>query len=332
MISLKDLPKIDAHIHFNTDRIDLLELAKEYNFSLLTINTEVPEFPSVRNQRKLALKHSQSNNTKLYFATTISTQKVFEDHWAESAIQKIKQDVANGACGVKFWKNIGMSIQRDDGSFLMLDEPKFEPIFNFLEDEQIPVLGHQGEPKNCWLPVEEMTVQSDRDYFSAHPQYHMYLHNEYPDYWEHIEARDHILERHPSLNFVGLHLASLEWDLNEVARRLDKYPHLAVDLAERFSHLYYHAAQDLNKVKSFFENYQDRIIYGTDIIDAPQQDSSDIKQELLRRWDKHWQFLSTDKKLHSKHFDQSFYGIHLPESILEKIYYTNAHHWYLLPE
>ncbi|HKK44545.1 MAG TPA: amidohydrolase family protein [Balneolaceae bacterium] len=330
MISLKALPKIDAHIHFNADRTDLLELANEYNYSLLTINTEVPEFPSVKNQQKLAQKHRQSTATKLSYATTVPTDDVFEDGWAENAIKKIGQDVSDGACGVKFWKNIGMSIQRPDGSFLKLDDPKFEPVFSFLEEQQIPVLGHQGEPKNCWLPVEQMTVKSDRDYFSSHPQYHMYLHDEYPDYSEHIKARDHILERHPDLNFVGLHLASLEWNLDEVANRLDKHPHFAVDLAERFSHLYYHAVRNRNKVKKFFEKYQDRIIYGTDIIDDPQQDATDIIQELKRRWEKHWLFLSTDKKLHSRYIDQSFFGLDLPESILEKVYHSNAQDWYLL--
>lgn len=330
MTSLKDFPKIDAHIHFNADRTDLLELAKEYNYSLLTINTEVPEFPSVKTQQKLAQKHRRSTETKLSYATTVPTEDVFTDNWTENAIQKIDQDIADGAIGVKFWKNIGMSIQRPDGSFLKLDDPKFEPVFNFLEDQQIPVLGHQGEPKNCWLPLEKMTVKSDRDYFSSHPQYHMYLHDEYPDYWEHIEARDNILERHPDLNFAGLHLASLEWNLDKVADRLEKHPHFAVDLAERFSHLYYHAAEDRNKVKFFFQKYQDRIIYGTDIIDDPQKDPADIIQELKKRWEKHWLFLSTDKKLHSRYIDESFWGLNLPESVLKKVYYSNARDWYLL--
>lgn len=332
MVSFTEIPKIDAHIHFNADRTDLLKLAEQQKFSLITINTEVPEFPPIKRQQEVAQKHYQSTDTILWHATTVDTGNILKDGWSEGAIEKIQQDLTAGAIGVKFWKNIGMSIQRKDGSYLLPDAPELEPVFAFLEDQQIPVLGHQGEPKNCWLPLEEMTVQSDYDYFSAHPQYHMYLHDEYPGYWDHIEARDHILERHPNLNFVGLHLASLEWDLGEVADRLDRFPHMAVDLAERFSHLYYHAARDRDQVIDFFKKYQDRIIYGTDIIDDPDADPKDIIKELGRRWNMHWQFLSTDNKLTSRHIEESFQGLALPESILEKVYRDNAIRWYKLTD
>src|SRR5699024_1409253 len=142
---------------------------------------------------------------------------------------------------------------------------------------------------------EEMTVKSDREYFAAHPEYHMYRHDEFPAYMEHINARDAILERHPDLIFIGAHIASLEWSLEEVSKRLDKFPNLAIDLAERISHLEYHTAHDRSEVIEFFNKYQDRIIYGTDIIDDPDISAPDIAKELKRRWKKHWLFLSTDE-------------------------------------
>jgi hypothetical protein len=36
----------------------------------------------------------------------------------------------------------------------------------------------------------KMTVRSDKSYFSANPQYHMFLHPEYPSYEDQINARD----------------------------------------------------------------------------------------------------------------------------------------------
>jgi predicted TIM-barrel fold metal-dependent hydrolase len=330
MIPIDSFPKIDAHIHFNAERTNVLQLAEQFGFSLLTINTEVPEFPSVEKQHELANAYDQQSAVDLFHAATVSTESVLEQDWAEQAIANIKRRLNEGACGVKFWKNIGMSIQRPDGSFLMPDDPELEPIFSFLEEERIPTLGHQGEPKNCWLPVDEMTVNSDREYFSAHPQYHMFKHDEYPDYWDHIEARDHILDRHPDLQFVGLHLASLEWSLDEVADRLDRYPNLAVDLAERQSHLYYHAAEDRQKVIDFFETYQDRIIYGTDIIDDPDQSPEAINEELERRWTEHWQFFSSNIEMASSQISSPFKGLALSEKILHKIYRTNAEKRYTL--
>ncbi|WP_440999925.1 amidohydrolase family protein [Fodinibius sp. SL11] len=328
MTAIDGFKKIDAHIHFNSDRDNLLELADKYNFDLLTINTEVPDFPSITKQKKLAETYKKKSTVFLFHATTIDSENIFEDDWAERTIEKIIKDIKNGASGVKFWKNIGMSIQCDDDSFLMLDNNKFDPVFDFLEREKIPVLAHQGEPKNCWLPVNDMTVQSDRDYFSDHPQYHMYKHPEYPDYWDHINARDARLEKHPDLQFVGLHLASLEWSLDELSKRLDKFPNMAVDLAERISHLYYHTANNREFVIDFFKKYQNRIIYGTDIIDDPSMQPAKVLNDLQKRWKSHWEFLSTGQKMQSSQIDQPFYGLNLPDPILEKIYRFNAINWY----
>lgn len=328
MEPIESFKKIDAHIHFNSDRNNLLKLANEYNFDLLTINTEVPDFPSTKEQKHIATTYRAKSPVNLYYATTVNTKNIFDDSWTKKAITKIKKDIKNGASGVKFWKNIGMSIQRDDGSFLMLDNNKFDPVFNFLESEEIPVLGHQGEPKNCWLPVNDMTVQSDRDYFSNHPEYHMYKHPKYPDYWDHINARDARLEANPELQFVSLHLASLEWSLDELSTRLDKYPNMAVDLAERISHLFYHTANNRKRVIDFFKKYQNRIIYGTDIIDDPNLQSDDVITDLRQRWNTHWEFFTTDQKLHSSQIDKPFYGLNLPKSILKKVYRTNAIDWY----
>ncbi|HEX6981503.1 MAG TPA: amidohydrolase family protein [Balneolaceae bacterium] len=332
MLSIHTFPKIDAHIHFNADRSHLLELAKKFGFSLITINTEVPFFPSIDDQQELAKTYHRTSDTDLFNLTTVSTEEIVQPAWAEKAIGKIKHDIAAGALGVKFWKNIGMSIQRKDDSFIMLDDTELKPVFDFLEDRKIPVLGHQGEPKNCWLPVEEMTVKSDREYFAAHPEYHMHLHDEFPDYIEHINSRDHILERHPDLIFIGAHIASLEWSLEEVGRRLDRFPNLAIDLAERISHLEYHTARDRNKVIDFFHKYQDRILYGTDIIDDPAANPAEIAAELEQRWKKHWLFLSTDEEIYSAQIDDSFNGLALPEKILEKIYRLNALKWYHLSD
>lgn len=332
MISIHDFPKIDAHIHFNADRDHLLQLASDYNFSLLTINTEVPEFPSVTRQRELAKKYRDASRSRLFFATTVITDDIFEDNWAENAIAQLTKDISDGACGVKFWKNIGMSIRRPDGSFLMLDDEKLKPVFDYLENNEIPVLGHQGEPKNCWLPIYEMTVKSDREYFGSHPEYHMYKHEECPGYWKHIEARDRILERHPDLKFVGLHLGSLEWNLDEITKRLLQFPNFAIDLAERINHLYGHAAEDHSRVTQFFEQFQDRIIYGTDIIDDPKQSPDQVGSNLQRRWQTHWQFFATDKSLSSPEISRNFRGLNLSKPLLEKIYRTNTLNWYRISD
>src|SRR5690606_20786759 len=121
----------------------------------------------------------------------------------------------------KVWKNIGMELRDTSGNFVMIDHPKLDAVIAYLVRHDIPLIGHLGEPKNCWLPLDEMTVSSDRSYFESYPQYHMFLHPSYPSYTEQIRARDHLLEKFPTLRFVGAHLASLEWSVDELAKRLE---------------------------------------------------------------------------------------------------------------
>ena len=65
----------------------------------------------------------------------------------------------------------------------------------------------------------------------------MYLHPEMPSYEDQINARDNILAEYPGLDFIGAHLGSLEWNVDELARTLDRFPNMKVDMAARIGHL-----------------------------------------------------------------------------------------------
>ena len=107
----------------------------------------------------------------------------------------------------------------------------------------------------------------------------MFLHPEYPSYEDQINARDHLLELHPDLKFIGCHLGSLEWNVDELAKRLDKFPDLAVDMSARICHLQYQSAKDREKVRDFCIKYQDRLLYGTDLSDNDGNDGRSFKMD-----------------------------------------------------
>lgn len=94
----------------------------------------------------------------------------------------------------------------------------------------------------------------------------MFLHPEYPSYRKQIKARDYLLEKHPALKFMGAHLASLEWNVDTLAAFLDRFPKATADMAECICHLLLQAQKDRDKVRDFMIKYQDRIIYGTDMV------------------------------------------------------------------
>lgn len=318
--------KYDAHVHVYTNDTAFFAQAKKDNFNLLHINVDAPSLPSLEEQQDFAVKNVKAFPQRLSYASTISVKNFNEAEWQEETIAKLKDAFASGAVGVKVWKNIGMELKDQDGNFVMIDHPKFDPVLDFIAKNGITLISHQGEPRNCWLPVEEMTVEGDKNYFREHPQYHMYLHPEYPSYEDQIKARDQMIEKHPDLKVVSVHLASLEWNLDELAKRLDKYPNMAVDMAARIPHLHNHAATDWQKVHDFFIKYQDRLLYGTDLGVSANADPAGVQKNAHEVWLHDWKFFTTAEKM-TNSGKIEFNGLKLPRQVVDKIYYKNARKW-----
>lgn len=318
------MKKIDAHVHINSQRPDFMDLAVEHNFRVLALNTDAFRSVTVEEQQDIANFQQEEFPEHFTYVAAFSMESWDEDSWQEKTLDYLKKSFKKGAIGIKVWKNIGMAVKDKDGNFVMIDDPKFDPIFNYLEENGIPVCGHLGEPKNCWLPLEEMTVTNDRDYFKRFPQYHMYLHPEYPSYEEQIEARNRLLEKHPDLKFMGAHLGSMEWSVDYLAGHLDRFPNMYVDLAERISHLQVQVQQDYQKIRDFFIKYQDRIIYGTDRGDRGEEDTKIFIDRAIEEWHKDWKFFTTDEPVSSWMIEGEVKGLKLPRHVVEKIYFKNA--------
>jgi len=342
-------PKYDAHIHYSTFDDLFVRKAAKANIRLISINTNF-NF-SIDRQFEICQfihqRHPQTFNFLCTFDATTFTSKTF----AEDSVGQIKKCMAAGARGVKIWKNIGMILKNKEGQYIMADDHVFDPIFAFLEKEKIPLLAHLGEPRNCWLPLECMTINTDRQYFSKNPNFHMCLHPEVPSYEQQIMARDRILERYPGLIFIGAHLGSMEWNLEEVAKRFDRFPNFYVDIAGRFAHIFEQTLRNRSYVIDFFQTYQKRIVYGgLDINLSPNSRWINfcckyfphVFMNLLFRYSyraikKHWLFFATDKVFNTKKMNdkdesiQQIEGLKLSKNIVGRIFYENAHHVYFNP-
>jgi hypothetical protein len=227
----------------------------------------------------------------------------------------------------KIWKNVGMEIRKPSGSFLQVDDPLFDPIYAYLAESGTTLLMHIGEPLACWQPLIEGGAHYG--YYSAHPEWYMYDKSDHPSHQEIIEARDRMLTRHPNVRAVGAHLGSLEYDVAEIAKRLDRYPNFAVDTSARLHDL---ARQDRDVVHQFFVDYQDRILYGTDIVQRTLQSSvpESVRRRTLERMERQYEteylYLASDGKVLIR--GQEVRGLGLPQEVLEKVYCTNAGQWY----
>ena len=324
MSDFAHVEKIDAHMHVHGPADHLMVQVIADHFRILTIDVDYPDYPPINEQLRDALSLRTRYPGRVAFATTFSVQGFGSKGWSESVIRDIDAAVAQGAVGVKVWKNIGMTLRNPDGSYVMPDDRRLEPVIAHLEQAHIVLLGHQAEPLNCWLPPDKMTVRSDREYFSEHPQYYMYRHPEMPSHDTILAARDALLRGHPKLVFDSVHLASLEWDVDEVARFLDRFPQASVDLAARMVHLEVQAVRHRDKVRDFLLRYQDRILYGSDIAHGPGSTDAGVAAEAHEAWRQDWRFLNTEEEMRSEDFEGAFRGLALPRGVVDKIYRLNA--------
>jgi predicted TIM-barrel fold metal-dependent hydrolase len=328
----KSVLKIDSHVHIDSDKGYFEDQAEKDNFLLLTLNVDHSDSASVKQQLDKALISVRKHPGRVFYGATFyfDTAGWGTETWHKKAVAHLKNNIAGGAVTVKLWKNIGMTETDNDGKFIMVDNPPLKPVIDFIISNNLPVTGHLGEPLNCWLASDKMTVRGDSSYFAEHPQYHMFLHPEYPSYDDQINARDNLLELHPDLKFVGCHLGSLEWSVDELAKRLDKFPNMAVDMAARICHLQYQTVKDFDKVRDFCIKYQDRLLYGTDLSDDGRDDNERLSKWIHSTWMEDWKYFTSEDKITSDDFSGTFEGLHLPKEVIRKIYSENAIKWYNL--
>jgi len=325
--------KVDTHMHLHSTNPAFMAEAKADNFRVLSINVDYADFPPIAQQQKIAEALLKKYPATFAFAATFSVKDYDQPGWAQSVIQHLDEAVRHGAVAVKVWKNIGMELRSKDGKMVMIDDPHFKPVFDHLAQIHIPLLGHQGEPKNCWLPISAMSVNNDKEYFTSHPQYYMYLHPELPSYEDQMRARDNMLSQHPDLQFVGMHLASLEWSVTELAGFLDRFPTAMVDMAARIGQLQAQSLADPEGVRNFLIKYQDRIMYGTDLDQEPETDqpcTMDCSAELpfpeqaRQVWLRDWRYFTSADSITVPELDKAVTGLRLPRTVIDKIYGLNA--------
>jgi len=316
--------KFDAHVHANGTDPVFLQLARSDNFELLSINVDYPDFPTLEAQHRLALALAREAPRRFHWAASFTMKGFGTPGWLARTNQGLDAAVAEGARAVKVWKNIGMVERNARGELITLDDPGLSPVADRVQSLGVPLIAHQAEPYNCWLPLDQMTTDNDREYFAHHPDYYMYLHPEMPSHEALMAARDRFVAAHPRLRFVGAHMASLEYDVDVLAKFLDTHPNATVDLAARMSQVQYQSLRDPAKVRDFFVRYQDRLLYGTDLTQAPDADPAAFRAEAHAMWTSDWKYLATGESQRIDMLKADVPGLALPRAVIDRIYYANA--------
>ena len=137
-----------------------------------------------------------------------------------------------------------------------------------------------------------------------------------------LEARDHVLASNPELRMVGVHLGSMEKDLDNIALHLEKYPNFAIDTAARMDYL---MLMSTERVRAFLIKNQDRVIYGTDLDLLATADVSEALKDWQSTYARDWKFLATSETFRVG--GKQVRGLNLPQPVVLKIFRSNALHW-----
>ncbi len=318
------LRPIDTHSHVYASDPAFTAMLKQLNIHLLDICLDddrgalLGNLPREIQDAQAFIKSSDGHAS---LCTSFDPFPFDKPGFAKVAIRGINRNFAEGAIAVKIWKNIGMEIKDAKGRYIMPDNPAFEPIYRDIAAHNKTLIAHLAEPDSCWKPLNP--ASPDYWYYSHHPEWYMYGKAGAPSKAEILRARDHILQENPHLRLVGAHLGSMESNFEELGEHLDRYPNFAVDMAARMPYV---MMLPRARAIAFLTKYQDRLIYGTDLGFGPGTSAQSAVREWEEYYARDWRFLATSDWV--EYLGKRYQGLDLPRPVLEKIYHSNAVHWF----
>ncbi len=314
---------IDGHVHvFKTDPAfqKMLERLNLKLMDILVMDDSNPHRKDLQRQIDDAQALVRSSGGHVSLCTTFDPYKFGSASFSADAIHQIDRDFAQGAVAVKIWKNIGMEIKDSSGQYVMSDDPKFEPIYKDIAARGKTLMTHLAEPDVAWGPPD--AADPSWSYYQENPQWYVANRPGFPSKQKILEARDHVLGDNPELRMVGVHLGSMERDLDNIARHLDKYPNFAIDTAARMEYL---MLMPPEKVAAFLVKYQDRVLYGTDLDLHADANVPETLTEWQSTYARDWKFLATGETFTVE--GKQVHGLSLPRPVLQKIFHDNAMRW-----
>ena len=321
--SFAALHPIDVHVHvFKTDPAfqTFLERSNLTLLNILVMDDTLSYRKELAPQISDALVLMRSSHDHIAFCTTFDPYKFNDSDFASASIKQIDENFAQGAVAAKIWKNVGMEIKDRNGKYIMADDPKFDAIYKDIAKHDKTLMAHLAEPDVAWGPPDPS--DPSWSYYQENPQWFLYKRQGFPSKKEILDARDHVLANNPQLRVVGVHLGSMEKDLDEIGRHFDRYPNFAIDTAARMEYL---MLAPPDKVRAFLIKYQDRVVYGTDLDLLATANVAKSLKDWESTYVRDWRFLATDETF--EHDGKKVQGLKLPEAVLRKLYRANAMHW-----
>ena len=226
------------------------------------------------------------------------------------SVDRLEKLVEHGACGLKMWKDLGLTVRDASGELLRIDDERLAPIFEKAGELGVPVMFHTSDPDAFFVPTDRFNERYEE--LAAHPDWSFYG-SQYSKQ-ELLQQRNQVFARHPGTTFVGAHIAESSECLSRVAELLETYPNVSVDMSARVAEL----GRQPYTARAFFLRYADRILFGTDLL--PELEMYRLNFRFLETADEYFDYPSHASRQGRWHI----HGLHLPAEVLQKIYRDNA--------
>lgn len=233
---------------------------------------------------------------------------VGDEGWTEKAVKQLREDVRNGARGLKVYKSLGLRNQDTRGNRIAVDDPRLDPIWESCAELGIPVLIHSADPKSFWDPMDsynerwlELKTRPRRKRSATDPA---------P--WQQIIDEQHnMFKRHPATKFINAHMGWYANNLPRLAELMEEMPNMYVGIGAVIAEL----GRQPRMAREFIVKYQDRVLFGKDSW-KPEEFPTYFR--VLETEDEYFPYY---KKYHAF---WAMYGLGLPDTVLQKLYYKNA--------
>ncbi len=234
-----------------------------------------------------------------------------EEGWSKKAVKELERCYEVGAKGVGELgdKGAGLFYSKPSAAYGMhIDDPRMKPLLKKCGELGMPISIHVADPYWMYLPMDKhndglMNAYTWKIDISNEK---LLLHQDL------INTLENAVKENPNTTFIACHLANCSHDLSILGGLLDSYPNLYAEIGARYAEI----APIPRHVKAFFEKYQDRLLYGTDM-----GASSSMYQATFRILE------SSDEHFYLKeHFSYHWplYGLDLSDTVLKKLYQDNA--------
>ena len=329
----KRLPRIDVHMHIGPDGIQrAVRLMDEWGIDGgINLSGMYPGPPRQMLEMQLAAAAKSGGRIGVFANADFRLVRVRPDYGAAMAAM-LGESQRLGAIGLKIPKGLGLGYPAADRRHLLpVDDPGLDPLFEKAGELGFPIAIHVGDPKAFWKPASPENERWDE--LQAHPEWSFY--GEPVPSWEQLyDAFERRVARHPKSHFIAVHFGNDPEDPECVAKMLDKYPNFYIDTAARVPEIGRHP---VDRMRKFYEKYQDRILFGTDTdVGESQEDmmygsngaNPPTRADEVRFFTQTWRYFETlDRQFESPTPIQGRWkidGVGLPESILRKVYFDNA--------